>query len=58
MQFRKRFQKRIREARDGVDVAGDVNIAVAGNVGERKATTHVSSRQNVETADEKRKQTK
>ena len=28
-----------------MSVAGDVNVAVSGNIGERGATTHVSSRQ-------------
>ena len=51
MQLRKRFQKRIREAREDVSLAGDVNVAVAGNVGEKNAVTHVSSRQDAEAAD-------
>jgi hypothetical protein len=45
MKLQKIVRKRIREARDGVSVASDVNIAVAGNVGERGAKTQVSSRQ-------------
>jgi len=45
MQLHKIIRRRIREQRDGVSVAGDVNVAVSGNVGERGATTQVSSRQ-------------
>jgi hypothetical protein len=58
MKIQKRLQKRIREKRDGVSVAGDVNVAVAGNVGERNATTHVSSRQDSESADNAAKRAK
>jgi hypothetical protein len=52
MKLHKIIRRRIREQRDGVSVAGDVNLAVSGNVGERGATTHVSSRQDA-TAREK-----
>jgi hypothetical protein len=45
MKLQKIIRKRIRETRDGVSVASDVNVAVAGNVGESGGTTHVSSRQ-------------
>jgi hypothetical protein len=45
MKLRKIIRRRIREQRNGVSVAGDVNVAISGNVGERGATTHVSSRQ-------------
>jgi hypothetical protein len=45
MRIHKIIRRRIREQRDGVSVASDVNVAIAGNVGERKATTHVSSQQ-------------
>ena len=45
VKLHKIIRKRIREERDGVSVASDVNIAVSGNVGERGATTQVSSRQ-------------
>jgi hypothetical protein len=53
MKLHKIIRRRIREQRDGVSVAGDVNVAVSGNVGERGATTHVSSRQEA-TADDKK----
>jgi hypothetical protein len=53
MQLRERLEKRIREARDGISLAGDANVAVAGNVGEKNAVSHVSSRQNAEAANEK-----
>jgi hypothetical protein len=43
MQFRKVIQRRIRKAAGGVDLASDVNAAVAANVGERAQTTTVSS---------------
>jgi hypothetical protein len=52
MKLHKIIRRRIREQRDGVSVAGDVNVAVSGNVGERGATTQVSSRQDA-TAREK-----
>jgi hypothetical protein len=55
MQIRKRFQKRIRMVRNGVSLAGDVNAAVAGNVGERSATSHVSSQQDAAERDDRRK---
>jgi hypothetical protein len=45
MKLHKVIRRRIREQRSGVSVASDVNVAVGGNVGERGATTHVSSRQ-------------
>jgi hypothetical protein len=45
MRLHKIIRRRIREQRDGVSFASDVNVAIAGNVGERKATTHVSSQQ-------------
>jgi hypothetical protein len=44
MRIHKVLQRRIRAAIDGVDLRGDVNAAVAANVGERSQTTHVSSR--------------
>lgn len=47
MQFRKVIQRRIRRTSDGVDVVGDLNAAIAGNVGENSSTTHVSSRSSV-----------
>jgi hypothetical protein len=45
MKLHKVIRRRIREERKGVSLAGDVNVAISGNVGERNATTHVSSRQ-------------
>lgn len=45
MKLHKIIRRRIREERDGASLAGDINVAVSGNVGERGATTHVSSRQ-------------
>ena len=44
MQVRKIIQRRLRSRRGGVDVAADLNAAIAANVGERGQTTHVSSR--------------
>jgi len=44
MQIRKVIQRRIRRSAEGVDAAGDLNAAIAANVGERSATTHVSNR--------------
>jgi hypothetical protein len=37
------IRRRIRKHSDGVDFAGDVNAAIAANVGERGGATHVSS---------------
>ncbi len=45
MRLHKIIRRRIRDHWDGVSLAGDINVAVSGNVGERGATTHVSSRQ-------------
>jgi hypothetical protein len=47
MQIRKILQRRIRKSTGGVDLVGDVNAAIAANVGERSQTTHVSSRSTV-----------
>ncbi len=48
MNVRKIIQKRIRHDSDGVNVAGDVNAAIAANVNEPGPShTHVSSRQRV-----------
>jgi hypothetical protein len=55
MRLHKIIRRRIREQRDGVSVAGDVNVAVSGNVGERGAATHVSSRQDATARDKKSK---
>jgi hypothetical protein len=57
MQIRKRFQKRIRRVRNGVSLAGDVNAAVAANVGERNTVTHVSSRQDAAEAERRKEST-
>ena len=45
MEIRKAIQRRIRFKQENVDVSGDVNVALAANVGERGAVTHVSSQQ-------------
>jgi hypothetical protein len=37
------IRRRIRKESEGVNFAGDVNAAIAANVGERGGTTHVSS---------------
>jgi hypothetical protein len=60
------IRRRIRRSSEGVDFAGDVNAAIAANVGERGAATHVSSSQRIvqrsrradvsETQDDQRKQ--
>ena len=47
MQFAKFIQRRIRKHGSAVDVVGDVNAAIAANVGEPGATTRVSSSQRV-----------
>jgi hypothetical protein len=54
MRLHKIIQRRIRKEREGVSVAGDVNVAIAGNVGERKAATHVSSHQQASTDGQER----
>jgi hypothetical protein len=47
MRFAEVIKRRIRKRGNGVDLAGDVNAAVAANVGERGGTTHVSSSQRI-----------
>jgi hypothetical protein len=47
VQIRKLIERSIRERRDGVDVAADVNAAISINVGEQGATTRVSGTQRV-----------
>jgi hypothetical protein len=47
MQIRKIIQRRIRKQGNGVDLVGDVNAAIAANVGERGAHTHTSSSQRI-----------
>jgi hypothetical protein len=44
MQVRKIIQRPLRGRGGGVDLAADLNAAIAANVGERGQTTHVSSR--------------
>ena len=44
MQLRKVIRRRVRKSGNGVQFQGDLNAAVAANVGERSQTTHVSSR--------------
>jgi hypothetical protein len=52
MKLKKIIRRRIREQRDGVSFASDVNVAVSGNVGERAAVTHVSTRQEATAGDD------
>lgn len=47
MQIRKIIKRRIRHSSNGVDFVGDVNAAIAGNVGEKSSRTHVSSHSTV-----------
>ena len=47
MQFTKFIQRRIRKQGNAVDLVGDVNAAIAANVGETGATTRVSSSQRI-----------
>lgn len=47
MRFAKVVKRRIRKHSNGVDLGGDVNAAVAGNVGERGGKTHVSGSQRI-----------
>ena len=47
MQFTKFIQRRIRKQGNAVDLVGDVNAAIAANVGEPGATTRVSSSQRI-----------
>jgi hypothetical protein len=47
MQFTKFIQRRIRKRGTGVDFVGDVNAAIAANVGEPGASTRVSSSQRI-----------
>lgn len=47
MQFTKFIQRRIRKQGNGVDLVGDVNAAIAANVGEPGAQTRVSSSQRI-----------
>ena len=47
MRIRKLINRRIRKHTDGVDFVGDVNAAIAANVGERGSATHASSTQRI-----------
>jgi hypothetical protein len=47
MRFAEVIKRRIHKRGHGVDLVGDVNAAVAANVGERGGTTHVSSSQRI-----------
>ena len=47
MRFTKLIQRRIRKQGNGVDFIGDVNAAIAANVGERGAQTTTSSTQRI-----------
>jgi hypothetical protein len=44
VKFRKVIQRSIREVRDGVSVAAEVNATVAGNVDEQGGRTSATSR--------------
>src|ERR671931_618391 len=50
MRIHKILQRRIHAAIHGVDLRGDVNAAVAANVGERSQTTYASSRSEADTS--------
>jgi hypothetical protein len=41
------IRRRLRSRSEGVDFAGDVNAVIAANVGERGASTRVSSEQRI-----------
>ena len=45
MNFRKIIEKKIRHEGDGVQVAGDVQGVIAGNVGRKGSGSSVTSRQ-------------
>jgi hypothetical protein len=48
VKIHKVIQRRFRRIQNGVNVAGDVNAVVSGNVGERgSSVTHVSSSQHI-----------
>jgi len=48
MKVNKTLQKRIRRSEDGANVAGDVNAAVVGNVGESDSSvSKATSRQRI-----------
>jgi hypothetical protein len=47
MRFSKLIQLRVRKQRNGVDLMGDVDAAIAANVDERDATTRTSSSQRI-----------
>ena len=47
MKFSKTIRRQIRHAKDGVNVAADVNAAVTGSVNEPGTRTSVSTRQTV-----------
>ena len=40
MRVAKIIRRRIRKSSDGVNFAGDINAAIAANVGERGTSTH------------------
>ena len=47
MRFSKLIQRRIRKHTNGVDFVGDVNAAIAANVGESGAHTSSSTTQRI-----------
>jgi hypothetical protein len=52
MRIAKLIQRRIRQAAGGVEYSGDVNAAIAANVGEHSATTSAVSRTTAATSTE------
>jgi hypothetical protein len=50
MRIHKILQRRIHAAINGVEYSGDVNAAVAANVGERSQATSVHSRSTADTS--------
>jgi len=47
VRFRRIIRKQVRRSVDGGNVAADVNAVIAGNVGEGRAHTRVSSKQRI-----------
>jgi hypothetical protein len=54
MRIAKLINRRIRKSSHGVEVASDVNAAVAANVGERGQHTHVTTSQHVSRTTDRR----
>jgi hypothetical protein len=49
MHISKIIKRRIRQTANGVDFAGDVNAAIAANIGENSSVTRAVSRSGVST---------